>query len=132
MPTTATATARETALLLIDIQQGFTSSQQGGRAFSTPSLEENVTHLLASFRRARSPIFHVWHHSLFNSSPLHPSKPTVGVMPFATPQGSEKVFVKNVNSAFIGTSLEDAIRESRRAEPGDLRDHHGALREYLG
>lgn len=65
-------------------------------------------------------ICHVHHHSIYPTSLLHPSTQlsvgggasvrAVEPQPFAAPQPGEAVFVKNVNSGFIGTGLEAFLR----------------------
>ncbi|KAI0815447.1 isochorismatase [Xylaria sp. FL0064] len=103
-------TSPRTALLLIDIQQGFNDSSHTGR--STPDLEANVTKLLAAFRAAENThIIHVAHHSLSETGSFHPSRPGAEFMDFAAPLPGEIVRSKNVNSAFIGTNLESTIRD---------------------
>ncbi|KAI0406909.1 isochorismatase [Xylaria palmicola] len=98
-----------TALLLIDIQQGFSEPPYTGR--STPDFEANVTKLLAAFRAAKNThVIHVCHHSRLEGTPLHPSHPGVEFMDFAAPRPGELVRSKDVNSAFIGTDLEGVIR----------------------
>jgi nicotinamidase-related amidase len=98
-----------TALLLIDIQQGFNDSSYTGR--STPDFEANVVKLLRAFRAAENAhVIHVCHHSVIEGSPLHPSQPGVKFMEYAAPQLGEPVISKNVNSAFVGTDLESRIR----------------------
>ncbi|KAF2086548.1 Isochorismatase hydrolase [Saccharata proteae CBS 121410] len=111
-------------LLLIDIQQAFNHPTFWGPGTrSTPAFEANVESLLATFRDVVSPadIFHVCHHSTLPNSPLNPlwdsgnsssnsSNSGVAFMPCAAPLVSEPTFTKSVNSAFIGTNLEAAIR----------------------
>ncbi|OJD33803.1 isochorismatase [Diplodia corticola] len=99
-------------LLLIDIQQGFDHPPHAGTPRSTPDFETNVAQLLALYRATAEPgdIFHVCHHSTSASSPLHPSRGHVGFQPYAAPLPGEPTFSKNVNSGFIGTGLEAAIR----------------------
>jgi nicotinamidase-related amidase len=99
------------ALLLIDIQLGFDHPTHWGRQRSTPSFEANVAKLLDIFRSTPGAhVVHVYHKSPFSNSPLHPSKPGVDFMPYATPQGSEPVFSKTTNSPFIETDLEALLR----------------------
>ncbi|KAI0533910.1 isochorismatase [Xylaria digitata] len=99
-----------TALLLIDIQQGFNDPSYTGR--STPDFEANIAKLLKAFRTtANSHVIHVCHHSLSETSLLHPSHPGVQFMDYAAPRPGEIVRSKNVNSAFIGTDLESVIRD---------------------
>ncbi|KAI8951111.1 isochorismatase hydrolase [Xylaria longipes] len=98
-----------TALLLIDIQQGFNEPPHTGR--STPNFEANITKLLAAFRATENThVIHVCHHSRFEGAPLHPSRPGAQFMDYAAPQPGEVVRSKDVNSAFIGTDLESVIR----------------------
>lgn len=102
-------TSPRTALLLIDIQQGFNDPSYQGR--STPDFEANVTKLLGAFRAAENThVIHVCHHSLAETAPLHPSRTGVRFMDYAAPQPGEIVKSKNVNSAFVGTDLESTIR----------------------
>ncbi|KAK2600116.1 hypothetical protein QQS21_005131 [Conoideocrella luteorostrata] len=100
-----------TALLLIDIQQGFRDPAHWGTERSTPKFEENIAKLLEAFRAAENTeILHVCHHSPFDASPLHPSKPGVNFMEYAAPLPSERVFSKTTNSPFIETDLEAVIK----------------------
>ncbi|KAJ8122614.1 hypothetical protein ONZ43_g1236 [Nemania bipapillata] len=104
-----TAAAPRTALLLIDIQQGFNEPSYTGR--STPNFEANIAKLLAAFRAAENAhVIHVCHHSREDASPLHPSHPGVQFMDYAMPHPGEIVRSKDVNSAFIGTDLESIIK----------------------
>ncbi len=99
------------ALLLIDVQSGFDDPYWGNR--NNPQAELNIEQLLKAFRAAKLPIIHVMHHSQSLESPLHPSKPGIKLMDFAKPEFGELMFTKNVNSAFIGTKLEDELREMK-------------------
>ncbi len=101
----------QTALLLVDIQQGFDHPTYWGPARSTPSFESNVGKLLAAFRKASGAlIVHVRHHSISPQSLLHPSRPSASFQPYAAPLHDEVVLSKTVNSAFIGTGLEAILR----------------------
>lgn len=104
-----------TALLLVDIQQGFSHPSHWGHTRSNPRFEENITKLLTAFRATSATIIHVAHHSLLPESLLHPTAlngTAVQFYAFAAPSAdnSEPVIVKNVNSAFIGTDLETLLR----------------------
>ncbi|KAL1622626.1 hypothetical protein SLS56_008673 [Neofusicoccum ribis] len=100
-------------LVLVDIQQGFDHPTHWGKSRSTPEFESNIAKLLDAFRSAVEPasIFHVCHHSTLPDSPLHPVNGNAAFQPYATPHSGESTFAKSVNSAFIGTSLEAAVRE---------------------
>jgi len=95
--------SKSSALLLIDIQKGFTDSHWGKR--NNPSAEENMDTLLKWFRSNRMPTIHVQHLSTEPSSPLCPGQPGVEFMEGTRPQLGERIFQKTVNSAFIGTDL---------------------------
>lgn len=113
-----------TALILIDNQSAFchpATLSHWGTSRSNPLYEVNIQALLSAFRAAKSTsqtpleIIHIFHSSTTPGSPLHPNHPGQGIRPldFALPasDGSEPVFWKSVNSAFIGTKLESHLRE---------------------
>ncbi|KAJ5794778.1 hypothetical protein N7457_001377 [Penicillium paradoxum] len=113
-----------TALILIDNQSGFCNPKtisHWGTTRSNPNYETNLQALLSGFRAAKasSPVplevIHIFHSSTTPESPFHPSNPEGGIRPldFATPtpDGSEIVFWKTVNSSFVGTGLEAHLRE---------------------
>lgn len=97
-----------TALLLIDVQQGFDSPYWGAR--NNPEAEANMARLLGTWRATGRPVFHVKHNSRSPRSPLHPANPGNAIKPALAPKAGEPVFDKDVNSAFIGTGLEAALR----------------------
>lgn len=111
----SSADLSKSALLLIDIQNGFHTNPSyfGSLPRSTPSFEKNVNALLAAFRALRCPnIIHVYHLSTHAESPLHPTNEEgQSFAPYALPQDGELKISKNVNSAFIGTNLEAVLRE---------------------
>jgi len=98
----------KTALVLIDVQEGFNDPVWGRR--NNPDAEENVARLLAAWREAGRPLFHVQHLSRNPKSPLRPGQPGVEFMAQARPRAGEAVIAKQVNSAFIGTDLEARLR----------------------
>ncbi|KAJ6143911.1 isochorismatase family hydrolase [Penicillium samsonianum] len=100
------------ALLLIDIQQGFSHPTHWGTQRSTPKFEQNVAALLATFRATPGAhVLHVCHHSTFPGSPLHPSKPGSDFMPYAQPINGERVFSKTTNSPFVETDLAEVLQK---------------------
>lgn len=96
------------ALLLIDVQQAFDDPFWGRR--NNPGAEAAIARLLAAFRGKGLPVVHVKHDSVTPSSTLHPSHPGNAIKPEALPLAGEPLFAKSVNSAFIGTGLEDHLR----------------------
>jgi nicotinamidase-related amidase len=102
------------ALLIIDVQKGFDSPLWGKR--NNPQAEINVAALLAAWRDHDAPIIHVKHCSTSPQSPLHPDAPGNDFKDEASPRSGEPVFTKTVNSAFIGTGLEDYLHEQGLSE----------------
>ena len=98
----------EPALLLIDIQKGFDDPSWGQR--NNPDAEQSVASLLAVWRENAWPVIHVQHLSLEPGSPLAAGLPGVEFQDATKPIPGEKQIQKNVNSAFIGTDLEEHLR----------------------
>ena len=99
-----------TALVLIDIQKGIQETGYYGDERNNPQAEENCGRLLTHFREKEWPVYHVQHCSTNPESPLHPSKDTHAFFPAVAPQSEEPIIPKNVNSAFIGTDLEQRLQ----------------------
>ncbi|CAM2069566.1 Cysteine hydrolase [Sulfidibacter corallicola] len=99
----------ETALLLIDVQQGFHDPSWGQR--NNHDAEANMTRLLAAWRARRWPVIHVKHNSTEPHSTLRPGQPGNAFKPEVAPLPEETQFEKTVNSAFIGTRLEQHLRD---------------------
>lgn len=99
-----------TVLLLIDVQEGFDDPSWGRR--NNPQAEEQIARLLKLWRTTRRPVIHVQHMSTEPASPLRPGQPGNEFKPFAQPQSDERIIQKHVNSAFIGTNLEEQLREN--------------------
>ncbi|MEQ1819047.1 MAG: cysteine hydrolase family protein [Terricaulis sp.] len=98
------------ALLVIDVQQGFDEAYWGAR--NNPEAETNIGRLLAAWRAAKRPVFHIKHNSRSPRSPLHPTNPGNAFKDFAAPLAGEPSLGKDVNSAFIGTDLEARLRDA--------------------
>jgi nicotinamidase-related amidase len=98
---------RSAALLVVDVQQGFDDPFWGRR--NNPDAETQIAVLLAAWRRTQRPVIHVQHMSTSLTSPLRPGQPGNAIKPTACPLPDEPVITKQVNSAFIGTDLEDRL-----------------------
>jgi nicotinamidase-related amidase len=96
------------ALVLIDIQVGFDAPVWGAR--NNPKAEAKAALLLAAWRAKGWPIWHVRHLSATPDSPLAAGTSGAEFKPMTAPQSGEPVVEKTVNSAFIGTELEAALR----------------------
>ncbi|KAI1206042.1 Isochorismatase hydrolase [Annulohypoxylon truncatum] len=123
----------KTALIIIDVQDGFFHPTHWGPSRSTPDFEKNVTLLLKAAREHNEKqgegteeasntvaICHVHHHSTEQNSPLRPGakveingKLIEGSQPqsFAQPQQGEPLFIKHVHSSFVGTGLETYLKD---------------------
>lgn len=99
---------RDAALVLIDVQEGFDDSRWGPR--NNPGAEAAMANLLAAWRETGRPVLHVQHSSTEPDSPLRPDAPGHALKLFARPREGEPLFQKQVNSAFIGTGLEEHLR----------------------
>ncbi len=93
----------QTALILIDVQQGFDHPKWGRR--NNPAAEQYMATLLQHWREQGQPVIHVRHQSTEADSPLRPGQPGFDFKPLTHPLPGETVFTKKVNSAFIGTEL---------------------------
>lgn len=96
-----------TALLLIDLQTGLDNAALGKR--NNPDAEANIAALLALWRDRDKPVIHIRHDSMDPASLLRPELPGNAFKPEAQPLCGEKVIAKSVNSAFIGTELEQYL-----------------------
>ncbi|MEN0001118.1 MAG: cysteine hydrolase family protein [Pseudomonadota bacterium] len=99
-----------TALVLVDVQCAFLEWEASGRRRNNRDAVGHMIALLAAFRLARLPVYHVRHASVEPGSALRPE--ASGFAPIAGVESldGEPVITKNVNSAFIGTDLEEQLR----------------------
>lgn len=97
------------ALLLIDIQEGLDELDFYGGARNNSDAEANCGRILNLFREKGWPVFHVKHNSTNPESPLFPGKQGNQIKAVVFPKEGEPVFEKNVNSAFIGTDLQQTL-----------------------
>ena len=97
------------ALLVIDVQKGLADPSLGQR--NNPDAEANIARLLGAWRKQERPIIHIQHCSVESNSPLRPELPGNAFKEEAQPLPGEQQFCKTVNSAFIGTGLEQYLHE---------------------
>src|ERR1043166_5908061 len=93
-----------TALLVIDVQQGLDDPRCGRR--NNPGAERNIAALLAAWRRTRRPVIHAQHMSRDPESPLRPDRPGNAFKPEAAPEAGEAGFRTTGNRAFIAPALQ--------------------------
>jgi nicotinamidase-related amidase len=99
------------ALILIDVQKAFEDVDYWGGSRNNPFAETNIGELLSYWRQNQLPVFHVKHCSVTPTSPLVEGKPGNDFMDVAQPVNDEPIISKNVNSAFIGTNLQQLLTD---------------------
>ncbi len=103
------------ALLLIDVQEGVDVFEHwGGPTGRRNNLnaEDNMRSLLNKWREKGGRIAYTVHDSREETSPLKISLPTGKMKQGFTPTENDIVVKKDVNSGFIGTSLEIQLRRA--------------------
>jgi len=100
---------KSAALIVVDVQQGL--AHPGSDKRNNPQAESNIARLLAAWRSSGRPVRHVVHDSIEPDSQLRPGLPGNAIQAAAAPVAAEPVYRKNVNSAFIGTTLENDLRQ---------------------
>jgi nicotinamidase-related amidase len=98
-----------TALIIIDWQNGFDDHAYWGGNRNNPDAEKNTRLLLDAWRKLKLPIFHVKHDSVNPKSRLAPGQSGNEIKEIVKPLVGEPVIGKNVNSAFIGTDLRQRL-----------------------
>jgi nicotinamidase-related amidase len=96
------------ALIVIDVQQGFLDPSWGPR--NNPDAELNIARLISAWRRDGRPIHHIHHSSRSPTGSFYKATPGHEPKPEAQPAPGEPIHLKEVNSSFIGTTLEDDLR----------------------
>lgn len=109
------AFGNDAALLLIDVQKGVNVlTHWGGPTgrMNNPACQENLVALLKGFRAAGRKVAFTRHDSREADSPLKFSLPTGEQLPGLEIAPGDIVVEKDVNSGFIGTSLEIDLRRA--------------------
>lgn len=104
-----------TALLLIDVQKGVDVFEHWGGPTgrrNNPDAEDNMRTLLTKWRKNCIKIAYTKHDSREEASPLKLSIPTGEMIEGFEPAKNDIVVEKDVNSGFVGTSLEIQLRRA--------------------
>jgi nicotinamidase-related amidase len=101
-----------TALVVVDVQRAFDAWEAAGQHRNNPDAVARIADLLAAFRTAGAPIFHIRHEGTRPGSSFLPGGAGYPVKDEARERDGEPVIVKRVNSAFIGTDLERRLRDA--------------------
>lgn len=100
------------ALIVIDVQRAFDEWEAAGQRRNNPDAVARIAELLAAFRTARAPIFHIRHEGTQPGSSFRSGSTGFAVKDEAKEIDGEPVIVKRVNSSFIGTDLESRLRSA--------------------
>ena len=95
-------------LIVIDVQRAFDDPSWAPR--NNPEAEQRIAEALAGWRERGAPVIHVRHASAAPDGLFAPGTPAFEFKPEAQPLDGEPVITKDVNSAFIGTDLEQQLR----------------------
>ena len=99
-------------LLIIDVQKAIDATYHAAEGpRNNPDAERNIARLLHAWRGDGRPIIHIRHDSTFASSSYRPGQPGNEFKPEVAPAPGEIVIAKRTNSAFIGTDLEQRLRD---------------------
>ena len=103
-----------TALLIIDVQQGFDDPKWGRR--NNPDAEANISNLINLWRSKKRPVIHIQHCSVEPDSPLRPELTGCQFKPEAAPIEGEPIYLSK--PVIAGTFPSDRWRGGERARRG--------------
>ena len=104
---------KKPALLLVDIQKAFLDKDYPGNKRNNLDAELICGKILKKWRELGLKVIHVRHSSTNPKSMLHESKPGFEFNDHVKPINDEMVLTKKVNSAFIGTGLNEILKKSK-------------------
>jgi len=96
------------ALILIDVQKAFDDGKWGKR--NNPNAEENMREVLEKCRYNEWKIIHIQHISEDPNSVFYYKGKGFPIKNIVAPLEQEKIITKRVNSAFIGTNLDEYLK----------------------
>ena len=101
------------ALVVVDVQQGFADPAWGTR--NNPAFEANLQQLLAAWAEAGLPLVYVRHDSEEPDSPLHPDRPGNELQTMLATASPDLLVTKQGNSGFHGSpDLDGWLRSNGR------------------
>jgi nicotinamidase-related amidase len=101
-------------LIILDVQKAIDHPSWGVR--NNLYAEQRIANLLHVWRQNALPIIHVRHASVEVDSTYRPNQEGYEFKPEVMPKADEEIITKNVNCAFIGTSLNDSLRTKEAHE----------------
>lgn len=99
---------RNKALIIIDVQKAFDDKKWGER--NNLDAEENIEKVLERCREHQWEIIHIQHTSDNQESVFYYKGEGFPIKQMVAPFQQEKVITKRVNSAFIGTDLDEYLQ----------------------
>ena len=102
--------SKNPALIIIDVQKAFLEKDYPGIKRNNINAELVCGNILNKWRENDLNVIHVRHSSSNPESKLHKSKPGFEFNDYVKPKNNEIVLTKNVNSAFIGTGLDEILK----------------------
>ncbi|GAE37213.1 isochorismatase [Halalkalibacter akibai JCM 9157] len=96
-------------LIVIDVQKAFDDKSWGKR--NNPFAEKNIEKLIEHWNSHQRLVIYVKHISKNKESLFHPKNETSEFKEMITPLPNDMIITKSVNSAFIGTTLEEILRK---------------------
>lgn len=102
--------SKNPALIIIDVQKAFLEKDYPGIKRNNTNAELVCGNILNKWRKNDLNVIHVRHSSTNPESKLHKTKPGFEFNDYVKPKNNEIVLTKNVNSAFIGTGLDEILK----------------------
>ncbi|WP_156183155.1 cysteine hydrolase family protein [Mesobacillus campisalis] len=98
------------ALIIVDVQKAFDDKKWGER--NNLNAEENISKILHLWREKGWTVIHIRHTSDNPNSLFHPNHKGFAIKEIVKPNNEEMIITKKVNSSFIGTNLEEFLRQN--------------------
>ncbi|KAL8276746.1 hypothetical protein RQP46_010855 [Phenoliferia psychrophenolica] len=109
-PSTVTASAAGTALVIIDAQG--TYAPTGGLAISgVEAAQKEIAGLVATYRKAGAPVIWVQHTAGAGAPVFNPDNETFDFIGDVRPKAGEEIIVKQAPSSFTGTTLQEHLQK---------------------
>jgi nicotinamidase-related amidase len=98
---------KESALLVIDVQDSFKANQQRWNRRNNLQFEDNVAKLIGAYRAVGLPVFYVLHSD--EDEGFETSSPYYKLMDFMQPRADEAVIHKTTRNCFTSTNLQSLL-----------------------
>ncbi len=102
---------KKKALIILDVQNAFDDQKWGER--NNLNAEENISKILQLWRENGWTVIYIQHTSDNPSSVFHPMNEGFAIKEIVEPIDDEVIIRKKVNSSFIGTNLEEHLKENK-------------------